>query len=49
MYDIEMEVVSREFTECWQAAGRHLQSRMQGANLNWLKADLIPLLNCTEK
>ena len=42
MYDIEMEVVSREFTECWQAAGRHLQSRMQGANLNWLKADLIP-------
>ena len=42
MHNIEMHEATEEFTECWQAAGRHLQSRMQGANLHWLKADLIP-------
>ena len=42
MHDIEMHEATKEFSLCWQAAGRHLQSKIEGANLNWLKADLIP-------
>lgn len=41
MYDIEMQEASEEFAGCWRAAGRHLQSRTDGA-LGWLKADLAP-------
>ncbi len=42
MHDIEMHEATKEFSLCWQAAGRHLQAKIEGANLNWLKADLIP-------
>ena len=36
-----MNVVSPDFAECWQAAGRHLQQQGQGA-INWLRAHLHP-------
>lgn len=42
MHDIEMHQVSEEFARCWQAAGRHLQSKVQGPLHSWLKADLNP-------
>ena len=42
MYDIEMHEASKEFTRCWQAAGRHLQSMAKDVTLNWLKANLTP-------
>lgn len=42
MSDVEMNEPSEAFIQCWQAAGQHLQSCMQGANKNWLKADLKP-------
>ena len=41
MYEIEAGEVSEDFARCWQAAGRHLQQRGQGA-LGWLRADLHP-------
>ena len=42
MHDIEMHEVSREFARCWQAAGRHIQSRVQGPLHSWLKINLNP-------
>ena len=42
MYDIEMHEASEEFSWCWQAARRHLQTRTGDALLIWLKADLNP-------
>lgn len=42
MDDIEMHAVSDEFARCWQAAGRHLQTQMQGASNSWLKENLNP-------
>ena len=42
MHDIEMHEASKEFTKCWQEASRHLRFKMQGADRNWLKADLRP-------
>ena len=42
MFDIEMHEVSKEFSQCWQAAGRHLQARTGDGQLGWLKADLTP-------
>ena len=42
MFDIEMHEVSKEFSRCWQAAGRHLQARTGDGQLGWLKADLTP-------
>ena len=42
MHDIHMATVSREFAECWSAAGRHLDAQMQGASNSWLKATLSP-------
>jgi hypothetical protein len=41
MYQIEMQKPSEEFALCWQAAGRHLSVKGDGA-INWLKADLTP-------
>jgi hypothetical protein len=41
MHDIEMHEVSEEFVRCWQAAGRHIQRRIQG-DVSWLKANLNP-------
>lgn len=42
MYDVEMDEPSEEFSRCWQAVGRHLQTQAQGASLSWLKANLTP-------
>ena len=42
MHDIAMDEVSDEFALCWQAAGRHIQTRVQGPMHNWLKAKLNP-------
>lgn len=42
MHDIEMHQVSNEFTRCWQAAGQHLRSQVQGPFHSWLKANLNP-------
>lgn len=42
MFDIEMHKVSEEFCQCWQAAGRHLQTKAGDSPLSWLKADLNP-------
>ena len=42
MHDIEMHQASEDFARCWQAAGRHLQTRAQGTPLSWLKSNLVP-------
>lgn len=42
MHDIEMHEVSEEFARCWHAAGRHIQTQMQGPLQSWLKVNLIP-------
>jgi hypothetical protein len=41
MHDIQMHETSDDFARCWQAAGLHLQGRVQDG-LSWLKADLAP-------
>lgn len=41
MYDVDMRPPSKEFTQCWQAAGRHLTKQAQGG-IGWLKANLTP-------
>jgi hypothetical protein len=42
MHEIEMHEVSEEFARCWQTAGQHLQTHIQGPLRSWLKANLIP-------
>ncbi len=42
MFDVEMHEVSKEFAQCWQAAGMHLQAKTGDGLLSWLKADLSP-------
>jgi hypothetical protein len=42
MHEIEMHDVSEEFAECWQVAGRHIQTNVQGPFYSWLKASLNP-------
>lgn len=42
MHEIEMHTVSKDFADCWRAAGSHLQSQSHDAQLSWLKADLSP-------
>jgi len=42
MHAIEMQTISQEFARCWQAAGRHLNGRVQGSIHFWLKANLTP-------
>ena len=42
MHDIEMHGISEEFALCWQAASRHIQSRVQGPLHSWLKVNLNP-------
>lgn len=42
VYDIEMRKVSEQFARCWQAAGRHIQTQVQGPSLSWLKVTLNP-------
>ena len=41
MYDIDSTPASKEFLECWQATGRHIQS-WGGRGVNWIKADPYP-------
>jgi hypothetical protein len=41
-FEIEMHEVSDKFVQCWQAAGRHLQSKTHDGQLDWLKAKLDP-------
>jgi hypothetical protein len=42
MYGIEMQQVSPEFAQCWQAAALHLQKQVQGGALHWLRSNLTP-------
>jgi len=42
LHDIEMHAVSDDFARCWQAAGRHIQSKAQGPLHSWLKANPDP-------
>jgi hypothetical protein len=42
MHDIEMHGISDEFAHCWQAAGRHIRSRVHGPLHSWLKVNLHP-------
>jgi hypothetical protein len=42
MHDIEMHDVSEEFARCWQAAGRHIETQVQGPLHSWLKVNLNP-------
>ena len=42
MYEIEMHEVSPEFERCWNAAGSHLNSQVQGGLHAWLRAHLKP-------
>jgi len=42
VHDIEMHEVSDEFARCWQAAGRHIQTKVQGPLHSWLKVSLNP-------
>jgi len=42
MHDIEMHEATEEFSRCWQAAGKHLQSQTHDGQLSWLKANLNP-------
>lgn len=42
MYDIDMERASLEFARCWAAAGRHIETRIQGKMKSWLRSHLNP-------
>lgn len=42
MHSIEVQEVTPEFAQCWQAAREHLHSQVQGGIQSWLKADLRP-------
>lgn len=42
MYKIPMHEVGEEFTRCWRAARRHLESQTHDGPLSWLKPDLAP-------
>jgi len=42
MYNIEMQEMSPDFFECWQAAGAHLDKQVQGGIKTWLRAHPYP-------
>ncbi|MFC1494921.1 hypothetical protein ACFL6W_06565 [Thermodesulfobacteriota bacterium] len=42
MYDIEMQKMSQEFFNCWQAAGLYLSDRAQEGKLSWIRAHPYP-------
>lgn len=42
MYDIPTDEATQEFAECWQAAGKHLETQVQGGIQSWLRAHLDP-------
>jgi len=41
-HGIEIQQPSEEFARCWCAAGRHIQTKVQGPLNSWLKANLTP-------
>ncbi len=42
MHDIHMAEAARQFSECWKAAGIHLENQAQGPIQSWLRAHLNP-------
>ena len=42
MYNIEMQEMSPEFLNCWQAAGLHLDKQVQGGIKTWLRTHPYP-------
>lgn len=42
IHPIQLNEPTEEFSECWLAAGRHLQSQAHDGKINWLKANLQP-------
>ncbi len=42
MHDIHMASVSDEFSDCWRAAGHHIEKLAQGPLQSWLRAHLNP-------
>lgn len=42
MYKIENSEATREFAECWKAAGMHIENQSQGGIRGWLRAHLNP-------
>jgi hypothetical protein len=42
VYDIEMHEASKEFSNCWLAACRHIHNLAQGSHLSWFKSNLTP-------
>jgi hypothetical protein len=42
LHGIEIQQPSEEFARCWHAAGRHIQTKVQGPLNSWLKANLTP-------
>lgn len=42
MHQLEMHEVSPEFARCWQAAGRHIETQLQGPLRSWIKVHLKP-------
>lgn len=42
LYPIPVEEVTPAFSECWRAAGSHLNSMARDARIGWPKSDLLP-------
>lgn len=42
MHKIEDSEVTRDFAECWKAAGIHIETQSQGGIRGWLRANLNP-------
>ena len=42
MHDIEMQEMTPEFGQLWQAAGRHLNSQVQDGIRTWMRAEASP-------
>lgn len=42
MHEIDMQVMSPAFHECWQSACAHIERQAQGGKVNWLRAHPLP-------
>lgn len=42
MHSIEMQEMTPDFMACWQAAGMHLNSQVDGGIHSWLRAHPYP-------
>ena len=42
MFDVEMQEMSPEFMDCWQAAGEHIDKQVQGGMQSWLRCHPYP-------